>query len=100
MPARFVRSHPAVTENSGKAAVMRGPLVYCMEGKYNGGSLDGIMLCEDGKFEEEYFETLGVPLLKTTGSRGGSPAPLTLIPYFAQANRGADEMKVWIEADR
>lgn len=96
MPARLVRSHPAVTENEGKAAVMRGPIVYCMEGKDN-GSLDDILLCKDGKFEEEYSETLGVPLLKTTGSRGGSPAPLTLIPYFAQANRGADEMKVWIK---
>ena len=97
MPARLVRSHPAVTENAGKAAVMRGPIVYCMEGKDNGGSLDGIMLCENCIFEEKYSDTLGAPLLKTTGSRGGSPAPLTLIPYFAQANRGADEMKVWIK---
>ena len=96
MPSRLVRSHPAVTENEGKAAVMRGPLVYCMEGRDN-GSLDDILLCEDGKFEEEYSEPLGVPILKTTGVRNGSPAPLTLIPYFAQANRGADEMKVWIK---
>ena len=99
MPVRLVRSHPAVTENEGKAAVMRGPLVYCIEGCDNGGDLDGILLCEDAPFEEEYSEALGVPILRTTGMRAGSPAPLTFIPYFAFANRGGDEMKVWIKTD-
>ncbi|MDR3314453.1 MAG: glycoside hydrolase family 127 protein, partial [Oscillospiraceae bacterium] len=32
MPVRLVRANPAVWENIGRAAVTKGPLVYCLEG--------------------------------------------------------------------
>ena len=31
MPVELIAANPRVTENSGKRAVRRGPLVYCME---------------------------------------------------------------------
>ena len=31
MPVRKIRSHPYVLEDSGQVALMRGPLVYCVE---------------------------------------------------------------------
>ncbi len=97
MPPRFVESDPHVKENVGKRAVMRGPVVYCMEGKDNGGDLGSLSLTDVASFEEEFSDTLGVPVLKTKGLRSGTPVPLTFIPYFAFADRGPDEMKVWIK---
>ena len=32
MPVRFVEANPRVWDDAGRVAVMRGPLVYCMEG--------------------------------------------------------------------
>jgi DUF1680 family protein len=32
MPVRYMAAHPAVADARGKVAVMRGPLVYCLEG--------------------------------------------------------------------
>ena len=32
MPARRVQSHPYALENAGRVALMRGPLLYCVEG--------------------------------------------------------------------
>ncbi|MBQ7715193.1 MAG: glycoside hydrolase family 127 protein [Clostridia bacterium] len=97
MPPRFVESDPHVRENAGKRAVMRGPVVYCIEGKDNGGGFDSLSLMDDASFEEELSDTIGVSLLKTKGLRSGTPVPLTFIPYFAFADRGPDEMKVWIK---
>ena len=31
MPVRRVESHPYVDENAGRVALMRGPLLYCVE---------------------------------------------------------------------
>jgi len=31
MPIKFIASHPAVTDNYRRTAIMRGPLVYCLE---------------------------------------------------------------------
>ena len=31
MPVRLMESHPAVVANRNRAAVMRGPLLYCVE---------------------------------------------------------------------
>ncbi len=91
MTAELVKAHPAVKENAGCTALMRGPVVYCIEGVDNGGGLDSLILKEDSTFEEETSETFGVPVLRTKD--------ITFIPYFAQANRGRCEMKVWIKTD-
>ncbi|MBK8797441.1 MAG: glycoside hydrolase family 127 protein [Anaerolineales bacterium] len=37
LPVRRVESHAAVTENRGKVAIERGPLVCCLEGIDNDG---------------------------------------------------------------
>jgi len=39
MPVRFVRANPRVRANTGKIAVMRGPVVYCLEEADNGPGL-------------------------------------------------------------
>ena len=110
MTPRLVEANAAVRENVGRAALMRGPIVYCMEGRDNGGALSSLFLPENAVFTEEP-SAYGVPVLRTTGFRRksckGLYAPLhygfddtdmTFIPYFAYANRGVDEMTVWVKA--
>ena len=100
MTPRAVRSDPRVADNVGKAALMRGPLVYCLEGRDNGGDLSALTLCKGGKFTETPSEALGVPTVTAEGKRkDGGAVPLKFIPYFATLNRGPDTMKVWIKTE-
>ncbi len=114
MPVRRVYANLHVRENIGKTAVMRGPLVYCLEEKDNGGQLHLLALPKRACFAEKAGEGLfaGVTLLETQGLRllapDGEPLytsspdvqtevqKLSFIPYFCWANRGENEMLVWI----
>ena len=105
--------NPLVSEDIGKVAISRGPFVYCLEGVDNGTSLNCLRLPEDASFEYQYKADLlnGVGIIKTTGKRlelsksrdlytnsrpSEQDASLTFIPYYAWANRGENEMEVWI----
>ena len=118
----MTQSNPLVRENTGRVAVERGPLVYCLEQPDQSGvrSLFEVALATGpGRgFREEFRKDLlgGVMLLRHAGAEaekpladgplyprlgyGGDitwkPADLTLIPYYAWANRGPKEMEVWI----
>lgn len=108
MDVRIIASHKKVHENSGRVAVMRGPVVYCLEGVDNGKDLPCIMLDVKGEFsvcEKDFL----VPSLKTTGYQPKDTdslyfdatddyeeIPLRFIPYFAFANRGESDMLVWV----
>jgi len=108
MSPQMVEANVNVRENTGKASLMYGPIVYCMEGKDNGGDLQSLFLTEDASFTTEPSDVLGVPIIKAKGFRRRSceglyaplssqfePVGMTFIPYFAYANRGVDEMTVW-----
>ncbi|MBQ7868452.1 MAG: glycoside hydrolase family 127 protein [Clostridia bacterium] len=116
MPARVVRANPRVYENAGKAAVMRGPLVYCLEEQDNGANLHLVRMGADPQFATQWQPELlgGVVTITSCGLRETCdgwdeqtlyacergieirPAELKWIPYYAWANRGANEMRVWI----
>ncbi len=115
MPAQFVRANPRVAEDAGKVALTRGPLVYCLEEIDNGkrlhllraggargkidarwepGTLGGIVALEtDGLRESEAWEG---PLYAACAAPETHPVRLRFIPYYAWANRGVGEMRVWI----
>ncbi|MBR6917599.1 MAG: glycoside hydrolase family 127 protein, partial [Clostridia bacterium] len=110
MTPTLVGSHPAVRCNIGKAAVARGPVVYCLEGKDNEYDLQKLCLNAGCEFDISFSEEFALPVLTTTGfcKRGApslyapyiaeyDPATLKFIPYFAFANRGGDDMIVWIK---
>ena len=44
MPVRLVRANPRVAADRGRVALMRGPLVYCLEGLDNGGRVQDLSL--------------------------------------------------------
>lgn len=107
MPVCVVAANPKVHENVGRIAVMRGPVVYCAEGVDNSANVHTILLDGRGEFSLSEGEFL-LPNLKTTAytpkdvdelyfSANGQydETPLTLIPYFAFANRGESDMIVW-----
>lgn len=96
MPVRRVLSHEAVKENRGRYAVERGPLVYCAEGADNGGKVLDKVPGAAVKFTPQEQAGLlgGVTTIRLEPEAKGDP--LTLIPYYAWANRGPNEMIVWM----
>ena len=113
MPVEQVRALPMVKADLGKAALMRGPLVYCFESVDNGPQISRITLesasfANGGRSELDSVLTLEarVTLAADSSSSSGiyqteshaSPqtAKVTAIPYFANLNRGPVEMSVWL----
>ncbi len=113
MPPRRVYAHINVREDIGKVALMRGPLVYCLEERDNGAKLHCISLPRNAPLAPAYDSMLlgGTPVIRAEGAcivptdgalYNDSPAwreekaPLTFIPYFLWANRGENEMEVWV----
>lgn len=96
MPVRRVISHANVRENIGKVALQRGPLVYCLEGVDNEGSVLGRSIPDRARFEVEFRQDLlgGINMLTIKGR--GDAKPLKAVPYFAWSHRGAGEMAVWL----
>lgn len=108
MPVSLIMSNRRVHDNAGRVAVMRGPVVYCIEGVDNGKDLKNVHIDINGNFTLEACDFI-LPAIKTVGYRDKATDelyytavddyeefPLTLIPYFAFANRGTTEMQVWI----
>ncbi len=85
----------SVKDDAGRAAVERGPLVYCAEGVDNRGS--ALAIPEGAEFRAEWRLDLlnGIVVLKSAASGAGGN-PLILVPYYAWAPRGAGEMAVWL----
>jgi DUF1680 family protein len=104
MPVQRVVANEQVTADRGRVAVMRGPLVYCLESRDNpGGRLGGLFLPDDSAITTQDRPDLlgGIVTLHATARRiqpdhTDASADLLAIPYFANANRGPVEMETWI----
>lgn len=115
-PARIVRANPQVRADEGKLAIMRGPLVYCLEEQDNGKNLASLFLRGDAVLEEQYDKELfgGTVVITTKAKRISQDAwqdgrlyaerPVTLedtqikaIPYCFWDNRTPGEMIVWLK---
>jgi uncharacterized protein len=116
MEARLMEAHPLVEEDRNRVAVVRGPVVYCIESadlpdgasvhdlhispetilspKAGDGVLENMVVLEgtaDLLHSDRWDRTLYRPVSK----REFRSAAVTLIPYFAWDNRGDGEMAVW-----
>ena len=112
MEPRKVYASQRVPADSGRAAVQRGPLVYCAEGADNGGEVFSLSLDREGGLRELAFDPMllgGVAPVVAQGWRTEAikelytscrpervPAEVRLIPYYAWANRGLNQMRVWL----
>lgn len=113
MEIRVVEADTKVRETIGKAAVMRGPIVYCLEECDNGKDMHLLKMDENASYETEQKEivTESVIAIKAQGWRQSEAqnkslyfvhtqaeyerTVLTWIPYYTWANRGEGEMQVW-----
>lgn len=114
-PAKFVRANPNVRADCGKLAVVRGPLVYCLEEADNGKNLSALYISADQEIKEEKRDILGgITGLLIKGKRmqesvwnekelyGSHPVVLSdvilkAVPYAYWNNRGIGEMTVWVK---
>jgi uncharacterized protein len=101
MPVRRVVANPGVTEDAGKAAIQRGPVLYALEAVDNGTGLLTLAVPASTTFTPAFKADLlgGVTTLSATlPAAGATPArTITAVPYFAWANRGRGEMVLWIK---
>ena len=107
MDVKLVKANEKLKETEGKLAVQRGPLVYCAEWADNGGKASNILLPSSASFDAETKKDLlnGITTIKTLTpvveiSEDGQRVTtvnktVTLIPYYAWANRGKGEMTIW-----
>jgi uncharacterized protein len=127
MTVEVLASNPRVAENLGRVAIQRGPIVYCLEqlDQPSTADLSGVSIVANAQpsrtFETEFKGSLldGVTLLHHNGAVSEMPskndalyvpagpntpkkqsARLTLIPYYAWANRQPTSMQVWIPYTR
>ncbi|MDR3262092.1 MAG: glycoside hydrolase family 127 protein [Tannerella sp.] len=94
MPVEVVAADPRVKEDTGKRAIRRGPLVYCMEAADNKDGFDRIALSPDTRFQTAFLSGLnGIVGIKAAAQ----DREIAFIPYYSWDNREAGEMKVWID---
>ena len=100
---------------AGMTALMRGPLVYCFEEKDNGCvralRIDRSVPPDVGEFDASLLGGI-VPIrvqavrmqdcgsLYARGEETCEPCTATAVPYYTWANRGENEMRVWMNVYR
>ncbi len=108
MPVTAVRANRKVRADAGRVCIMRGPVVYCLEGIDNGEDVYSVELDTEKGFgtgEKEFF----VPDVVAYGKKPRisrdlyepedgeyESVKLKFIPFFAFANRGETDMEVWV----
>jgi len=121
MLPRLLASHPRVLENTGRVALTRGPLLYCIEAHdHPGVALADMVLGQPGEVQPQWQPELlgGLVVLHSAGQVQAASArwqdrlylepaedemaqttaaALTAIPYFAWNNRRAGAMQVWLK---
>ncbi|HET7439990.1 MAG TPA: beta-L-arabinofuranosidase domain-containing protein [Terriglobales bacterium] len=122
MSSHVLQANPRVAEDTGRVAVQRGPILYCLEGldqpagvdladvalnlesmpqsafenEYKNNLLDGVVVLQHGGLAYERAHSQNVLYSRYAGKPASTrPVPLTFIPYYAWANREATAMQVW-----
>jgi len=108
MPVKKIRSSYKVKANEDRLAIQRGPLVYCIEGADNREGVWNLVMPEETPFSVMEHKVLDEPVIalqaelpsafpdaKGTGVLIRN-RKVTAIPYYCWANRGANDMQVWL----
>jgi DUF1680 family protein len=102
MPVRRVYAHEKVEANRGKTALMRGPIVYCLEAvDHDDVDVTRLALSRATALRAEYHPQLlgGVTVIAGDALLDGGRRPITAVPYYAWCNREKGAMTVWINED-
>lgn len=121
LPVRLLEAHPLVEESRNHTAVMRGPVVYCLESpdlppgvrpsevliprdialqprllNSPGDPLEGVLALEGrARVMPEQRDKVH-PFLREVRAAPLAEVDIKMIPYYAWANRGRSEMTVWL----
>ncbi|MCM1266690.1 MAG: glycoside hydrolase family 127 protein [Bacteroidales bacterium] len=112
LSVKRVYTSSRVSANTGRAALQRGPLLYCAEGIDNENDILSLSLKRDGKvtvgeylpnelfgiqklYAEGYRETVNEALYSFDRQKA-QPCQITFVPYYTWGNRGLNQMRVWI----
>ncbi|MEI8111887.1 MAG: beta-L-arabinofuranosidase domain-containing protein [Chitinophagia bacterium] len=108
MEIKKVISRKEVLANVSRAALQRGPLMYCVEGADNHGQAWNFIAPMETQFSAEPFNILQESVISLTGKVpyieiNASKNEVTTrmqtiraIPYYTWCNRGSNPMQVWI----
>ncbi|MFH0796492.1 MAG: beta-L-arabinofuranosidase domain-containing protein [Candidatus Omnitrophota bacterium] len=114
MPVERIFSHPDVRQNTGKVALQRGPVVYCLEEADNPVPLNRVFLPENAVLKAQFNKNLlgGVVVVKSkalvsdardwkgtlyrTERPRMKPVSITAVPYGVWDNRKPGQMRVWL----
>jgi len=117
MDVRLMIAHPKVEAARGQVAVMRGPIVYCLESADlpAGTALADVVIPRDIELKPRVEADLlgGITVLQGQAriyrqsdwsqtlyqrlpARDPDTIDIRLIPYYAWANRDVSEMSVWL----
>lgn len=103
-----VSANNEVSNDRGKIALERGPLVYCLEGIDNDSQIENMILPDNAELSTSFSTDKFSGVSTITGeaviykaasdsfSIEGVKYKFTAIPYCFWNNRGINEMKVWI----
>jgi DUF1680 family protein len=114
-----VAADPRIDAYRGQRAIVRGPIVYAVEGPSlpDGVGVNDVRIAGIAEASLSSEPWLTVPTLRLTATveslppagpslyersfheAAGSTATVGLVPYFAWGNRGPAEMRVWLPVD-
>jgi len=122
MPVRQMQAHPYALENTARVALMRGPLLYCVEGvdhpqldlrdltlapttaftpTFRGDLLGGVVVLQATASQIDLPADWHRRLYRTVSGAGEQPVrqpvEITAIPYYAWANREPGPLQVWLQ---
>ncbi len=96
LPAVKVEAHPFVTADTGRVALQRGPLLYCLEETDNPLGTDVLL----GEGELKITDSAlfgGISIIEGETAEGGK---FRALPYYLWNNRGKGKMNVWIRQQK
>ncbi|MEJ0107047.1 MAG: beta-L-arabinofuranosidase domain-containing protein [Bacteroidota bacterium] len=108
MPVNYIIAGNQLRYDAGRIALQRGPILYCMEGADNNGEVWNLIVPASTKFTTKEQRVLTEPVIALQGEAlSAKPSTdgisivmekrtVTAIPYYTWANRGANEMQVWL----
>ena len=116
--SRLIEANPLVEEAKNQVAVMRGPIIYCLEGQdiEGGYRLNDIAIPSDAQFTERQLTISGHEMTVLDGEAvvinqekwdnqtlyreirpsAEKKVKIRLIPYYAWDNRGINDMSLWL----
>jgi hypothetical protein len=113
MPVQLLNAHPRVASCTGRVAIQRGPLIYCLEQADHRSDVRTLSISPETELKPVHRRNLlgGVTVLTGKGRAASRPdriglydqrppatqdVSITAIPYYAWANRSPGPMAVWV----